>query len=141
MTSAMRREVIEPAGLAPPRGFNHGIAVEGGRLVFLAGQDASGADGEIVAPGQLVTQFEQVMANLEAVVEAAGGTSEDIVKLNVFVDDVETYRASLGELGSIFRRYVETYPAMALFEVTGFFKPGAVVEMEGFAVVEATEGT
>lgn len=136
----MRREVIEPSGLAPPRGFNHGIVVEGGRLVFLAGQDASGPNGEIVAPGQLVPQFEQVMDNLEAVVEAAGGSSEDIVKLNVFVDDVETYRASLEELGSIFRRYVETYPAMALLEVSGFFKQGAVVEMEGFAVVEPTEG-
>lgn len=136
MTAPMKLEVIEPEGLAPPRGFNHGIAVEGGRLVFLAGQDASDPDGEIVASGELVPQFEQVMENLSAVVEAAGGSSEDIVKLNVYVADVETYRANLGELGEIFRRYVDTYPAMALFEVSGFFKPGAVVELEGFAVIE-----
>ena len=136
MTAPMKLEVIEPEGLAPPRGFNHGIAVEGGRLVFLAGQDASDPDGEIVASGELVPQFEQVMENLSAVVEAAGGSSEDIVKLNVYVADVETYRANLGELGEIFRRDVDTYPAMALFEVSGFFKPGAVVELEGFAVIE-----
>lgn len=132
----MQREVLVPEGLAPPRGFNHGIAVEGGKLVFLAGQDASGQDGDIVAPGELLPQFEQVMENLRAVVEAAGGSSEDIVKLNIFVSDADEYRANLASLGEIFQRYIDTYPAMALFEVSGFFKPGAVVELEGFAVVD-----
>ncbi len=131
----MRKRVVNPDGLAEPRGFNHGIAVEGGELLFLAGQDASGPDGEIVAPGELVPQFEQVMANLAAVVEEAGGEPEDIVKLNVFVADAEEYRANLEPLGEVFGEYVDTYPAMALFEVGGFFKPGAVVELEGFAVI------
>lgn len=133
----MTTHVVNPDGLAEPRGFNHGLLVDGGQLLFLAGQDASDADGEIVAPGDLVGQFEQVMSNLAAVVEAAGGTPDDIVKLNVFVADADDYRANLEPLGEVFGQYVETYPAMALFEVSGFFKPEALVELEGFAVVDA----
>lgn len=132
----MRREVIVPDELAPPRGFNHAILTEGGQTVYLAGQDATGPDGEIVAPGDLVAQFEQVMSNLAAVCEAAGGSSEDIVKLNVFVDDATAYRDHLGEVGEIFQDYIDEYPAMALFEVSRFYKPEALIEMEGFAVID-----
>lgn len=132
----MARRVVNPDGLAEPRGFNHGLLVDGGELLFLAGQDASGPDGDIVAPGDLVGQFEQVMANLAAVVEDAGGEPDDIVKLNVFVADAAEYRANLEPLGEVFQAYVDEYPAMALFEVSGFFKPGALVELEGFAVID-----
>lgn len=133
----MAKRVVNPDGLAPPRGFNHGLLVDGGQLLFLAGQDATGPDGDLVASGDLVGQFEQVMANLAAVVEAAGGQPDDIVKLNAYVADADAYRANLEPLGAVFREYVETYPAMALFEVSGFFEPGALVELEGFAVIDA----
>lgn len=132
----MHREIVNPAGLAEPQGFNHGILVDGGQLLFLAGQDASGVDGEIVAEGDLIGQFEQVLRNLATVVETAGGEPDDIVKLNVFVADREDYRAKLGPLGEIFGDYFDDYPAMALFEVSNFFQADALVEMEGFAVIE-----
>jgi enamine deaminase RidA (YjgF/YER057c/UK114 family) len=132
----MRKELINPPQLPPPRGFNHGIATTGGRLLFLAGQDASGPDGKIVAPGDLVAQFEQVIANLAAVVEAAGGTAADIVKLTVFVRSRDDYVANLKPIGRVFRaRFGDYYPAMALFEVTNFFQTAALVELEGFAVL------
>ncbi len=134
----MEKEIVTPPELAEPRGFNHGFLIEGGKTLFLAGQDATGPDGSIVAPGDIVGQFEQVMANLAAVVEEAGGTSEDIVKLNVYVADREQYRAHLAEVGEIFAEYVEEYPAMALFEVSGFYKEDALIEMEGFAVIDET---
>jgi enamine deaminase RidA (YjgF/YER057c/UK114 family) len=132
----MEKEVVTPPELPEPSGFNHGIVVDGGRTLYLAGQDASGPDGSIVAPDDIVGQFEQVMENLTTVVEEAGGSSEDIVKLNIFVADREAYRANLDELGAVFSRYVDDYPAMALFEVTGFFKEDALVELEGFAVLD-----
>jgi len=132
----MTKHVVNPDGLAEPRGFNHGLLVDGGELLFLAGQDGSGPDGEIVAPGDLVGQFEQVMANLASVVEEAGGEPDDIVKLNIFVDDAEAYRQQLKPIGAVFQEYVEEYPAMALFEVSGFFKPEALIELEGFAIID-----
>src|SRR5262245_53041709 len=132
----MEKQIINPPTLAPPRGFNHGILTSGGRLLFLAGQDASDTSGRIVAPGDLLAQFEQVLRNLQAVVEEAGGTMQSIVKLNVFVADRDAYRAQLKPLGQIFRDYFgDYYPAMALFEVSKFYQDDALVEMEGFAVI------
>ena len=132
----MQKTIVNPPTLAPPRGFNHGILTSGGRLLFLAGQDASDAAGRIVAPGDLTAQFEQVLGNLRTVVESAGGAMQDIVKLNVFVADRDEYRARLKPLGRIFRDYFgDYYPAMALFEVSKFYQEDALVEMEGFAVI------
>ncbi len=133
----MVKTIVNPPGLAPPRGFSHGILVTGGKLLFLAGQDASDGEGRIVAPGDLVAQFEQVLRNLQAVVETAGGSMQDIVKLNIFVADRDAYRAHLKPLGDVFRRYFGTYyPAMALFEVSGFFQDQALIEIEGVAVIK-----
>lgn len=132
----MEKEIIEPDGLAPPRGFNHGVLVEGGKTLYLAGQDGAGPDEEIAAPNDLVAQFEQVLENLSAVVEEAGGSSEDIVKLNIFVADRDEYLDSLEPLGEVFSRYFDEYPALALFEVSAFFKEDALVELEGFAVLD-----
>ena len=130
----MKRQIINPLELAKPRGFSHGIAVEGGRLLLLAGQDASDADGVIQTPHDIIAQYEQVVKNLGAVVEAADGTLQDIVKLNIYVTDLETYRAHLHELGDVHRAYFgHYYPAMALFEVKGLFNPDALIEMEGLA--------
>lgn len=134
---APERTIITPPALSPPRGFSHGISVSGGRgLLFLAGQDASGPDGHIVAAGDLVAQVEQVLKNLHAVVETAGGAMQDITKLNIYVRDRRDYLARLKPIGDVFRRYFgKYYPALALFEVMGFFRDDALVEMEGFAVL------
>lgn len=135
--SIMEKQIINPSNLPPPKGFNHGILVTGGKLLFLAGQDASDAEGEIVAPGDLVVQFGQVLHNLQVVVEAAGGTMQNIVKLNIFVKDRADYVAKLKPMGKVFRSYFgDYYPTMALFEVSGFFKEENLIEMEGMAVLD-----
>jgi enamine deaminase RidA (YjgF/YER057c/UK114 family) len=129
------KAIINPPELAPPRGFNHGIVTTGGRLLFLAGQDASDGNGRII-PGDLPTQFEQVLRNLQAVIHAAGGSMPDIVKLNIFVHSRAEYVANLKPIGRIFRSYFgDYYPTMALFEVAGFFQEEALVELEGMAVL------
>lgn len=132
----MEKTIVNPPELAAPRGFNHGILVSGGQLLFLAGQDASDAQGQIVAPGDLLGQCAQVLHNLRAVVEAAGGSMQDIIKLNIFVADRDDYRTSLKPLGALFNQHFGAYrPALALFEVSRFFQDDALVEMEGFAVI------
>lgn len=132
----MDKQLINPPTLPVPRGFNHGVLVSGGRLLFLAGQDASDANGRIVAPGDLAAQLDQVLRNLQAVVEAAGGTLQNVVKLTIFVRDRDAYVANLKPLGEVFRSYFGGYyPAMALFEVSGFFQQEALIEIEGIAVL------
>ena len=133
----MPKQLINPPQLPKPRGFNHGILASGGQLLFLSGQDASDADGNIVAPGDVVAQYEQVLRNLKAVVEEAGGTMQDIVKLNIFVTDRDDYVSKLRQLGRVHKKYFGTYyPTMALFEITGFFQKENLIELEGMAYIE-----
>ena len=112
------------------------MLTRGGNPLFLAGQDASDRQGQIVAPGDLVAQMEQALSNIETVVSAAGGTMRDVVQLTVFVRDRKDYRARLKPLGEVFRAHFGGYyPAMALFEVTGLFQDDALIELQGIAVV------
>ena len=133
----MEKEIINPSSLARPVGFSHGIAVTGGRLLFLAGQTGSDVDGHIIAPGDIVAQYEQIMRNLQVVVEEAGGRMQDITKLNIFVRDRDTYLAHLKQLGRVHRSFFGAYyPAMALFEISRFFQDEALIEIEGMAVID-----
>lgn len=127
---------MNPPSLARPRGFSHGILVDGGRLLFLAGQTSSDASGQIVNPGDIVAQYEQVLHNLQTVIEAAGGTMQDMVQMTIFVSDCDDYRAHLKPLGTVHRAYFGNhYPAAALLEISRFFQDGALIEIEGIAVV------
>ena len=67
-------DLVNPDGLPQPSGFNHAVVSGGGRIVWLAGQTALDADGLVVAPGDVVAQFEQALRNLLIVLGAAGGT-------------------------------------------------------------------
>ena len=132
----MDKTIINPPTLPRPRGFSHGILVTGGRLLFLAGQTGSDATGQIVAPGDLVAQYEQTLQNLKTVVEAAGGTMQDIMQITIFVRDRDDYLAHLKPLGQVHRSFFgEYYPATALFEISRFFQDEALIEIEGLAVL------
>lgn len=135
----MDKEIINPDSMAPARGFNHGILVDGGKLLFLAGQDGADVNEDIVAPDDLIAQFDQALKNHQTVVEEANGTMDDIVKMNVFVADRDDYVSQLDALGDVFSSYFDDYPTMALFEVNKFFKENALIELEGVAVVDDGE--
>lgn len=133
----MGKDIINPLSLARPVGFSHGVVTTGGRLLFLAGQTGSDAEGRITAPGNLVAQYEQIMRNLQAVVAAAGGAMQDITKLNIFVRDRDNYLAHLKPLGQVHRAFFGSYyPAMALFEISRLFQDDALIEIEGMAVID-----
>ena len=134
----MPKTLINPSSLAKPSGFNHGIVVDSGRLLFLAGQAGTDSNGQILAPGDLVAQYGQTLRNLQAVTEEAGGRLQDIVKLNIFVRDRRDYREKLKPLGKVHRSFFgDYYPTMALFEITGLMDDEALVELEGVAVLDA----
>jgi len=133
----MEKTIINPPTLAPSVGFSHGVLVTGGHLLFLAGQTGSNPEGQIMAPGDLVAQYEQTLRNLQTVVESAGGKMQDITKLNIFVRDRDDYLAHLKPLGIVHRSFFGAYyPAMALLEISGFFQNETLVEIEGFAVID-----
>jgi len=122
---------VNAPGLAPPTGFAH--AVVAGNTVYLSGQTAQAKDGSIQGE-TIAEQFDRAAANLLAALEAAGGEPHDLVTLQVFVTDVEEYRASLVELGRVWRRHFgKHYPAMGLFGINRLFDEAAKVELMGAA--------
>lgn len=131
--------IVNPPRLARPSGFSHGIEARG-RLLFLAGQTAQDAQGRIVATGDLVGQFRQALANVGAVLEAAGGTLRDLVKVTFFVVNKDDYRARARAIGQVYRELLGGhYPATTLVEVKALWDPEALIEIDGIAVLEEAD--
>jgi enamine deaminase RidA (YjgF/YER057c/UK114 family) len=128
--------IVNPASLARPSGYSHGIRVEPGRaLLALAGQVAWDGNNRIVSD-DFAEQFEQALANVLAVVAAGGGAPESVVKLTLFVTNKDEYIASVKNVGERYRRLMGThYPAMTLVEVKALLEVGAKIEIEGLAAI------
>ncbi len=134
MKSHMR--AVQPDGWPTPKGYANGIAAAG-EVLFVAGQVGWNASEQIVSE-DFVAQFDQALANVLAVVAAAGGAPEDIARMTVFVTDVESYRSRTREIGQAWRsRMGKTFPAMALVGVAALVELGAKVEIEATAVLPA----
>ena len=127
--------LLNPPSLAKPTGYSNGVLASG-HVLFLAGQTGMDATGAIAAPGDLVAQFAQAIANLQAVVTQAGGAMTDVVKLNLYVTDKNLYKANLKPIGQAYRAvFGKHYPAMTLVEVKSLFDDEALIEIEGIAVI------
>jgi enamine deaminase RidA (YjgF/YER057c/UK114 family) len=126
-------EPVLPAGWMPARGYTNGVACGAGRTVYVGGQ--IGWDGQQRAVStEFVAQFDQALGNVVAVVEAAGGAATDVVKMTVYVTDMDAYRGSLRAIGGCWRaRLGKHFPAMALVAVTSLVEPWAKVEIEAIA--------
>jgi enamine deaminase RidA (YjgF/YER057c/UK114 family) len=126
--------IINPASLARPRGFSHGVVAEG-RILFVAGQVGWNAQAEIVSD-RFEEQFDQALANVLAVVAEAGGGPESLCRLTIYVVDKAEYVEAQKAIGERYRaRMGRHYPAMTLVEVRGLLEPGARVEIEATAVI------
>jgi enamine deaminase RidA (YjgF/YER057c/UK114 family) len=129
---------VQPRTLPKPAGFSYGYEVKSGRLVFVAGQVAMGADGTIVGRGDVVAQFRQTCSNIQSVLAAAGGEMNDLVKLTIYVLDVAAYKKNLKPIGEVYRQYFgKHFPAMTLVGAHDLFDAadGALIEIEGVAAV------
>jgi enamine deaminase RidA (YjgF/YER057c/UK114 family) len=135
----MPKSAVNPPQLAKPSGFSHGLEARG-RLLFLAGQTAQDAEGRIVAPGDVVAQFRQALLNVATVVEARGGSLRDVVKLTFYVVDRRDYRAKSKAIGQVYRELMGGhYPPTTLVEVKALWDDDALVEIDGFAVLEDSQ--
>ena len=129
----MARKVIQPKTLNDPRPrYSQGMLNQGGKLLFIAGQTASDAQGNVVGKGDLNAQTEQVFANLKAVLKAAGGTLEDLVMTTTYIVDRQ-YREGYNEVRS--RQYKKTPPTSTLVIVSGLAHPDYLIEIAGIAVI------
>ena len=91
---AMRGRVIESPKLpAPMRGgaFSAGVEAPAGRTVYVSGQVSMDAQGNVVGEGDARAQTEKVLENVATVLEEAGGSLDDVVKVTVFITDMAHY--------------------------------------------------
>jgi enamine deaminase RidA (YjgF/YER057c/UK114 family) len=133
----MKLDTVHPEGWEPPSGYADGIVVPAGsRLLFVAGQIAWDADQVLVGRGDFVAQFRQALANVLAVVDAAGGSPEHLASVTVYVKDKQAYLASTRALGAAWRELVgRHYPAMALVQVADLLEKDALVEIQAVAAL------
>ncbi len=133
-------EIVNPDALPPAIGFSHAVVAAPGRTVHLGGQTGHDRSGSL--PGDTVSeQFDRAAANVVQALAAAGAAPEHLVSLQIYVTDLEAYRAELKELGTAYRRHFgRHYPAIALFGVAGLFDPDAKVELVATAVVPQEPG-
>ena len=132
----MSLEIINPPALGKPRGYSNGmLAPAGSRTLCVAGQVAWNDKQEIVSE-DFATQFGQALANVVAVVEAAGGKAEHLARLTIFVNPIEEYIRDHKRVGEEYRKHMgKHFPAMALIEIKALLEEGAKVEIEATAML------
>ena len=135
-TGGVVREHKNPPGLSTPRGYSHTVSVSGGRTVYIAGQVAYNAQGEVVGKGDLKAQTRQAFENLRLALAAAGGSFKDLVKINTYVvgykpDQLQVLREVRAEILKDL-----TPPASTLVGVQALVNPDLLIEIEAIAVVD-----
>lgn len=130
-------QILHPAGWDKPIGYSNGIAVDGGRLVFIAGQVGWNAQQRFESE-QIAPQFDQALANVLAVLAEAGGRAEHICRMTAYCCDKPAYMAARRQLGAVWRELMGThYPAMSMIFVVDLLDNPGKIELEATAVVPA----
>jgi len=130
----MTKKQIQSDKIRQPSGhFSQAISVEAkGKLVFISGMTARRADGTIAGIGDIAAQTRQVCENLKAAVEAAGGTMDDICRVDVYVRNMEHFE----KIHQVRREYFKPpAPASTMVEVSKFTSPDYLIEISAIALV------
>lgn len=129
------RERLNPPELSRPRGYSHVVTARGGKQVFVAGQVALDAEGNVVGKGDLKAQADKVFDNLRLALRAAGAAPQDVVKLNTYVvgykaQDLAVVREARSRaLGD------SAVPASTLVGVQALAREELLIEVDAVAVV------
>ena len=127
-------KTIHPEGWKPARGYANGMLAEDGTL-HVGGQIGWTGD-QVFEARDFVGQMEQALANVLAVVVAAGGRAEDVGRLTWFITDKAEYLARQAEVGQAYRRvFGRHFPAMSVVVVAGLIEEAALVEIEATALI------
>jgi 2-iminobutanoate/2-iminopropanoate deaminase len=116
----------------PVANYKMATRMEGGRLLYISGQVAWDASGNIVGKGDVAAQARQVYQNLRQVLQAAGGDLQDLMKVTTYITKLEDFPAVAQIRSEIFPGEL---PASTLIVVTGLFHPDFLIEVEGIAAI------
>jgi len=125
---------VHPEGWKPAKGYANGMVAEG-KVLFVGGQIGWTAE-QVFEAQDFIGQMTQALRNIRAVVEAAGGAVEDVVRLTWFVTDKSDYVAHQREIGDAYRTVMGYhFPAMTMVVVSALVEDEALVEIEATAVL------
>jgi 2-iminobutanoate/2-iminopropanoate deaminase len=129
-----KKEIIQPNALAAPAGvFSAAVVGEGKRLLFISGMTARDSTGDVVGAGDYEIQTRQVCENLKAAVAAAGGTLDDLMRVDVHVMDV----AAFDTIHKVRAEYFpKDPPASTMVQVAGLIDPRMVIEISAIALLD-----
>jgi enamine deaminase RidA (YjgF/YER057c/UK114 family) len=130
-------EIIQPPGWPVPQGYANAVAASG-RQIFLAGQVGWDPVTGAFAGDDLATQAGQALANVAAVLRAAGAEPRHLTRLTWYVTDRAEYLAARPAIGAAYRAVLgRHYPAMSLLVVHALLEEQAKVEIEATAMIPA----
>jgi enamine deaminase RidA (YjgF/YER057c/UK114 family) len=133
----MPHTVIHPEGWVHPKGYSNGVVARG-TMLFTGGVVGWDPTQSVATfPETFEAQFAQALANVMAIVKAAGGQAEDLVRMTVYVTDKREYLACLKSIGAAWKQHLgRHFPAMALVQVVALVEDAAKVEIEATAVLQ-----
>ena len=131
----MPNQHVNPPAVSQPTGYTHVVSGEG-RLVYISGQVALDAKGQVVGQGDLGAQAKQVFENLKGCLAAAGARFEDVVKTTTYIVNYnEGLRPALQAARSAY--LPADPPASTLVGVQALARPEFMIEIEAVAIVSA----
>lgn len=127
--------VVTFVGAGPARGYSTAVQVDLGTctMVIISGQVALDKEGNLVGKGDLARQTGQVFINIKTIVEAAGGTMDDLVKIGIYMLDAREVQAFRDVRDKFIN--IKNPPASTLVQVSGLFRPDLLVEVEATAII------
>ena len=130
----MKRQIQTYKVREPSGHFSQAIAADArGQLVFISGMTARRPDGTIAGIGDIEAQTRQVCENIKSALEAAGGTMDDVCRVDVFVRNMEHF----DRIHKVRREYFQAKPpASTMVQVSGFVSPDYLIEINAIAVID-----
>jgi 2-iminobutanoate/2-iminopropanoate deaminase len=128
-----KREISSDKIRKPSGVFSHATVIEAeGRIVFISGMTARRPDGTIAGIGDITAQTRQVCENITAAVEDAGGTLDDVCRVDVYIRNMEHFQA----IHEVRQQYFKPpLPASTMVEISKMTSPEYLIEINAIAVV------
>src|SRR5262245_28138540 len=128
-------QFLYPPTLAPTPRYSHVVKVTGGQTIYLAGQVALDASGNLVGPGDFRAQAHRVFENIRAALAAVGADFSHVVKLNYYLVD----RSHVPVVREVREQYINTQspPASTLVVVKSLVQEEFLLEIEAIASLPA----
>ncbi len=128
----MPKTPLQPSSVAVPKN-PYSPGVKQGGFVFTSGQIPMDVQGNLVGPGDVPAQTDQVMKNVQAVLAEGGAKMEDVVKCTVFLADIRNFQA----MNEVYAKYFpgSNKPSRSTVQAT-LARPDILVEIEAIAVLD-----